>query len=179
MTTILPQKNKKEIKKKYLFGFLSKTLNILSVALIIWLVFEVTVYYIAGFENKSALEEKDTKEFAERNNLIYEYREVLSDSKKLVKLFENEKETKTDFLNYLFSLIPDGISLNKFSINEIEEEIFVEISGVAVSRDSLSQFNENLKNQDQISEVILPSSFFTKTFDIDFSLSFKYEYEKK
>lgn len=180
MTTILPEKNKKEIRKVYLLGFVFKLISSLTIVLLIWIIFEFTIHSVIKLENETLNKEKNTEEFAERNTLIEGYTKLLSDSRQLIKVFKEENIRKTEILDDIFDLVPQGISVESVSVQESEDgNISVNLSGMADTRESLSEFNKILSNQEGISSVRLPASFFTKTFDIDFSLSFNFLYEKR
>jgi lipopolysaccharide export LptBFGC system permease protein LptF len=178
MTTILPEKNKKNIKKKYLFGFLSKLLIFLSVVLFVWLILEVTVHYSAKLEKVELEKRGDGELQKEINKLVDEYKEDLSDAKKTISLFNEEKQSIIEILDFIFDVKNDKTSISSVSVEQGQEAVFVGVSGVSETRDSLSELKNSLSANTSVSELDLPVSSFTKTFDIPFSITFIYTYEK-
>jgi hypothetical protein len=178
MTTILPEKNRKEIKKNYILGFFNKFMVSLIVIASVWVVMEATLYYAIRFERDVIFEQDELQDQKVKNDLINEYREKTKDVKSLTDLFTDDKESKIEIMDFIFSVKKPEISINSFSVEIGETATFVGVGGVADSRDSLSEFKNILENDSRTEQVDLPVSSFTKTFDIPFSITFVYIYEK-
>jgi hypothetical protein len=177
MTTILPQKNKKEIKRQYLVGFLLKVLWVLIIVTLVWLIFEGAIYYATGLE-KSVLENQtDAQDQQVKSNLLNTYRADLKEAKEIISLFDQNNRSKVEALDFIFDTKTEGIIINSVSIEKGETVVFVGISALAENREVLAEFKDVLDNSSKTTEVDLPVSSFTKTFDIPFTITFIYKYE--
>jgi hypothetical protein len=172
MTTILSEKNKKEIKRQYFFGFFSKMVLSLIVLSFILLILEGTVYYMVEFEKRVLEEEYSTVSSTERTELINQYREDIKSAKEIVEIFDVNKVDKVEVLDFVFDKRTEGVEINSVSIEKGETAIFVGVGGIASTRDTLSGFREILSESKRTSSVDLPVSSFTKTFDIPFTITF-------
>lgn len=177
MTTILPEKNKKEIKKEYLFGFLAKLFSGLCFVVFFAIIFQVTVYFIVDLE-KNYLEKKfQGDEIKKREEVFNNYKNILTDTNKVIKMFSENKNTKQEVLDFILLLNDDYNFFTSITIENSEGGEFVKVSGISKDRSSLVKINSFLENSSNVSSIQLPASSFTKTFDIPFSLSFIYKYE--
>jgi len=177
MTTILPEKNKAEIKKTYLFGFVSKSIFALFIVTLILLVFKVAIFYTIDIEEGGLrLQFKETEE-SEKLKLMEDQKEKIKETEKIVELFSFDTKKKTEVLNFVFKIKPNSLIFNSVSIQEDGEKIKVVISGVSDSRDSLLSFYSFLESSVFVEEIDLPASSFAKNFEIPFSLNFIYKYE--
>lgn len=178
MTTILPEKNKKDNRKQYMFGFLERLFISFIVVSVIFIVLETTVYYSISFEKK-VLENNfiELKE-KEKTEVFKEYKDLIDESKKLIKTFSVGDVYKKEIIDFVFGLEDENITISFVSVEKIDENIVVRLNGISKNREALFNLKSGLESESFVSDIQLPVSSFAKTFDIPFSVTFNYEYEK-
>lgn len=180
MTTLLPQKNRKQLKKQYVISLISNSLTYLFFIVLIALVLETTVHYVISFEKNVLEKESNISSRKEEKELMEIFREKNNEIKKYKNLFsENNNLNKTPVIDFVFDIVPEGVLLESVSVEEGEELIFVGVTGLADSREILVGFTSLLEENESVSDVDLPASSFTKTSDIPFSITFVYIHEKE
>ena len=102
-------------------------------------------------------------------------------SEEAITNFNNEVSSLAGVQNSLFSVpklldkitdsLPRGVSIS--SLDFSDEELSVEMSGVAKDRNTLLALQNDLENAEYIEEVIAPRSNFDEKTDISFYLKLK------
>lgn len=76
----------------------------------------------------------------------------------------------------ILELIPDGIEIK--SLNFVDEDLLVSITGIANSRDQILEVQNNFENAEFIDEVIAPISNFDEESQISFLIQIKLNFIK-
>jgi hypothetical protein len=178
MTTILPEKNKKEIKKTYLSLFFIRLFLALSIVLFITLILQATIFFAIYSEKKasSLLYEKNKKEEIEK--MLEKYTAELTELKEMNKKFDIDDGSNLDTVNFLFSLKTKEIVFNSIQITKQIENKKIDIAGNSSNREALIDFVKTLENNESIEGVNFPVESLTKNTDVPFSLSFIIKNEK-
>lgn len=136
-------------------------------------------YQILSFERLSLQSQKSAID-----KLLYgnRYQEITAE----IAAFNNEVSALTAIDKQLFSVptylerirekLPQGVSLSSYSFKD--EDLAVQLAGVADTRENLLELQANLEATDFIEEVVFPISNFNEKKDISFSLEVKLDFTK-
>lgn len=84
--------------------------------------------------------------------------------------FDSQKSLSGIILN-IVKAKPNGIQIKGMVFSPVDDfSVTVDIAGLALTRNSLVSFNENLKQNQAFSQVFVPLSSFAKEKNIDFSM---------
>lgn len=175
MLNLLPSKQKKELR----LDLLSQIIISVAVAVIFIILVLAPLLLIAqGFLNMS-LEELERElslwqskaEIKELKDLEKKVRGLNKNLVFLDKAYKNQIK----FSSILENLVQDAPLEVRFDSISIQEKK-VSVRGYALTRDILLSFKGVLENASYVSDFDFPLSNLTKAADIDFSLSFTYEY---
>jgi hypothetical protein len=178
MTTILPEKNKKEIKKTYLALFFIRLFLALSIVLSITLVLQATIFFSIYSERKasSLMYEKNKKEEIEK--MLETYKLELTELKELNKKFDLDDNSNLDTVIFLFSLKTKEIVFNSIQITKQTENKKIDITGISLNREALIDFVKTLENNEKIEGVNFPVESLTVNTNVPYSLNFIIKNEK-
>lgn len=180
MTTILPEKNKKEMKREYLFRFSKVFVQVLILACFVFLIFQIAIYFYIKIEKEGFLKIASDSDQQQRNLAIVEYKEELSKAKNLLEKFDSNSQNTSSIIDFVYGLKKETIEINSMSIDIMESGNFVTLSGFATNREDLLVFSQSLEQSKNISDFKLPFSSLSKSTEIPFSLTFKYsQHEQK
>ena len=177
MLELLPNKQKKDVKREYALRRLTVALILLSIAGIISLASISPSYFLSiekekivkkEFERaeKANNEKTDDKAFQDDIKRTKEMINLLKPSDKYVSIGEiisNIVDNKNSGVRI------DGINITSYKGNQYQ----IILNGNAASRDILKSFAEHIKNAGLFEGVDLPISNFTKIADIDFNITLK------
>lgn len=82
----------------------------------------------------------------------------------------------TGFLDKISNLLPKDVFLTDISVSPIKKEenkFQVSLSGYAPLIENLIELRENLKKENEFSQIYFPSSIWVETKDINFSITFQ------
>ena len=170
------KKKSRKINKDYLLY------GILSLILFIMIFYSVFNFFIIKKANKdlAITEERikeiesDTKikEVLDKENEIKELKEQISRLKSLDDHVNNKDRINDEILSFIESSIPENVFLNTmdFSYDTIK------ITGNSQNKESIAQFQYNLKSFKDFNEVFVPRiSFNENYFSFNMDIKFKEE----
>lgn len=177
MLELLPNSQKKSVKREYFLRLLAVVLLLLSIVGILSLVSLSPSYFLSV--EKEGIVSQTFEKLEKSNKSITEDKMLQSDIKNsqemLILLKPPEKLIS---INDLISKIIDKKN-SSIRIDEIvatsykNNQYQILLKGNSESRDILKSFVENLKNSGLFESVDLPISNFTKIADIDFDITLK------
>lgn len=176
---LLPDKLRESFSSKrtsFAIGFSSVLLTVLTL---------VTATFVTLKHQELGYERIDTeikKEALQQMVFGTRYQQI----KDAINNFNNEVSALSDIQNVLFSVpallddltesVADGVHL--LSINFIDSDLSVEMSGVADNRDSLLKTQKNLQEAPFVEELIAPLSNFDTKTDISFVMKAKLKFNE-
>lgn len=176
MFDLLPEAEKKNVRREYLFRFYGVAIWFVAAAAVLFTAFLLPAYFLSmekykvaklnheviqkslQIENGAALEE-----IAKSTNGQLEILKDLGESKAFHELARDIIFNKGGSI-HLSNFTVRSLSVNEVSYKELS------IRGVADDRTSLVAFSKMLEQFDEISKVELPVSNFTRETDIEFSI---------
>jgi len=174
MLELLPNTQKKALKKEYFLRLSAAVLSFSLAAGILFLVSFAPSYFLSVVKERVVNEEKMTKLSRAKDD--EELRTAIKRSREMIALLkpeDNESLVKDKILK-IISRKSSGIRIDGISMNYSKKGQYqILVTGVSKSRDTLKSFVDNLKSEKEFSEVDLPISNFAKIADIDFSIAIK------
>jgi len=191
MYSLLPQENINKLVSEYRARLFVVVAGMIGSAILISVVILIPSYVYIHMAGAEISLESDTLRKQTQEAGATELESQLSESNTIIKefaIFEHQI-SRSEIVKKLGSKIVPGITINTFTIipeeksaaqkedetkrNESNFVFSVQITGEALTRDSLVAFTENLNNDQMYSAVGLPISNLAKSSKIPFSLSFK------
>lgn len=173
MINVLPEQQKKELKREYIFRliatyfFLFGILSVLATLLLL-------PTYILSKSKESFLNNELVRLDEENPDLsLDELKNIISDiNTKLVLLDSEENKIITqDVLSKFLLISRKNIEIHKIFYSRPEGKTQVlEVSGLAKDRSSLSQYKSALEESNLYTKVDLPISNFVEKVDINFNI---------
>jgi len=172
---VLPQEEKKTLKKEYWMRFSSVVLSLVTVSTVVAILLIFPLYFFS----------KSKVEFAENRLEVFniENPEIATDSidtkindinSKLV-LLDSKKSNyvaSEELTTNILEVLPKGIVLSNISYNESSSNIKnIEIRGVSSDRATLRNLKSNLDAIKKFTTVTLPISDFLEPSNINFNIS--------
>lgn len=176
MFELLPENQKKTLKKDYFFRLATVILASVLALSIFSFVFLLPSYFLSVVKEKAVSNEFD---LAVKNKNIQKEQDLQLSIKKSKEMLGILKigEDKISIKDLIFKIVEkknSGIMIGGFSINLSKNNKYeILITGTAQKRDNLKTFAENLKASKEFDGVDLPISNFAKIADIDFSIMLK------
>lgn len=175
---LLPQELVDEYKKKrqhvQVWGLL------MMVTLILWsttLAATGTYMYITQQEKILARESSSQLSVASQTQGARdEIKTINETADRVLKIDTSFSYPQGIFLGIMESL-PPGVLVNSYHVDVEAGEIFLEC--FAPTRTDLLTFKQNLEDRPEFSHIIVPISSFEQESDIDFEISFLYQFETK
>lgn len=176
MLELLPNEQKKALKKEYLLRLFVVILLLLFILEILFLVVISPSYFLSIVKARVIKKEFDqpvkSKRALENKNL----QKNIKDSKEILSLLRPEDD-KSLLKNVILKIIENknsGISINGISaVNSKKGQYQIVITGTSINREFLKTFADSLKTEKSFNSIDLPISNFTKISNIDFSISLR------
>ncbi|MCK4781782.1 PilN domain-containing protein [Candidatus Parcubacteria bacterium] len=184
MINLLPPEIKQEFSKKrikkmiMIFGIL---ILMFLICLILILV-SIKLYTQGQMDYQKILYEAKERQFKDSRAQEIQ-KEITGYNEGILKLefFYQKQADIIKIIEKIAQILPSGAYLNSFSYKkddnkDNEKESYgwqISISGYAPTRESLSEFRNNFKQENDFKDIVFPSSNWVKSIDINFSLSFK------
>jgi len=176
MLELLPNTQKKALKKEYFLRLSAAVLSFSLAAGILFLVSFAPSYFLSVVKERVVNEEFEKMTKLSRAKDDEELRTAIKRSREMIALLkpeDNESLVKDKILK-IISRKSSGIRIDGISMNYSKKGQYqILVTGVSKSRDTLKSFVDNLKSEKEFSEVDLPISNFAKIADIDFSIAIK------
>lgn len=176
MLELLPNAQKKVVKKEYFLRLLAVVLLFLLATGILFLVFISPSYFLSVEKGKIVNQEFEKRKKSNVSLDDEDLRLVIKNSKEMLDLLApaaNEYPITGLIMKIIskknLGVIIEGLSMI-YSKNG-QYQIFVR--GKSKNRELLKSFAENLKAEKEFSSVDLPISNFAKISDIDFNITLK------
>lgn len=176
MLELLPNAQKKTLKKEYFLRLSVVALLFLLAAGILFLVALSPSYFLSVVKENVVNEEFDNSIKSKRVSKNENLRDAIKDSKEMISLLRPE-EDQSLIKSVILKIIDNknsGISISGISINYSKKGQYqVVITGISKNREFLKTFADSLKSDNDFSNIDLPISNFAKISDIDFSITLK------
>jgi len=176
MLELLPNTQKKALKKEYFLRLSVIFLLFLFVAGILFFVFLSPSYFLSTEKEKIVNIEFEKRK---KSNVALDDEDFWSDiknSKEMIALLLPSTDTHSikDLIVKIISKKNSGIMIDGLSMSYSkngQHQIF--IRGVSKNREFLKSFSESLKAENEFTNVDLPISNFAKISDIEFNITLK------
>ncbi len=175
MTTILPEKNKRELKWEYLARLSKSFVWSLILINIVFLALQITIYFSIKIENEGLQKISSEPDQQQRSSAIAEYKNELTKINSYLDKFNFNKQSIGEIMDFVYKTKQETVSINSMSVDNREDGDYVTVSGFSTNREDLLYFSQALEKSENISDFNLPLSSFTKNKEIPFSLTFKYK----
>jgi len=184
MANLLPERNKKSIRREYLLRLLGVFLIFSAITLFLVSIFLLPSFFLS--KNKAGLAN-------EKIEFLKSYIEKISRSGITDLLIETNRKieilglSEEKSLNEAISLIIDkknnSILITDFALRITEDEVkgkekSLFVGGLADNRSSLISFVESLESISGFKNIDLPVSNLAQNEDIDFSLKVEFDLDK-
>jgi len=180
MLSFLPQNNRKVIIKEYLSRVFVVFLQFLSVSVVVLIFLFVPSAIFSKYKNKTVNNQLESIK-AESMNKNQDPTELIKKINAMVSILFDDKSSTipmTDMIEKIISLKNKNIQISNISISKNEKgSENITLSGVAKTRDDLTDFNNSLKSDGFFASVDLPISALIKNTNAQFSI--KLVYNKK
>lgn len=174
---LLPGELKKSFIKK-------KTQLIVAIASILMTIFSLAIGTFTFYINQSLTYERNTLEIKREalNNTIYgtRYQEIraninaFNDEINELSAIDQKIFSVPDTLNKVLKEVPEGINLK--SIDFIDEELSITITGISTSREKLLELQDNFEKAAFSKEVVAPISNFDEKSQISFLIQINLDF---
>jgi Tfp pilus assembly protein PilN len=174
MANLLPQLEKKKIKKEYKIR-LSITASLFVAGLVaIAGILLLPSFILSSYKYNSAVKQLNVekKKISDSSDGIDPIKTAKNVNAQLVVL--GQKGYLTPLSYDVFTVIvgykPKGVKINSIFYDRMEEEGTVSVNGVSKDRKTLLSFLQSLEQEEMFSSVELPISSFVEGQDINFSI---------
>ena len=178
MLELLPNANKKAVKREYFLRLAVVALSFLIAVEMIFLVSLLPSYFLSAVKERVVNKEfenviKSNKSFEDK-----ELQTAIKETKEMVSLLKSKGNNflMKDLILKIINRKRSGIKINGISVSYSKNSQYqIIVNGTSKDREMLKMFAESLRSEKAFSGVDLPISNFTKISDIDFSLTLKTE----
>ncbi len=177
MLSFLPQNNRKKVIAEYLSRVFVIFLVFLFSSAVILIFLFIPSAIFSKYKNQTVNNQLESIKVADRSK-NQDPTELIKKINAMVGMLSNEKTASilmSDMIQKIISLKNKNIQISSISIskdNSASEKII--ISGVAKTRDDLTMFDNDLKNDDSFYSVDLPISDLIKNTDAQFTITLVY-----
>lgn len=182
MFNLLPETEKEKVRKVYFMRKAIVSLVLLLIVLISGSIFLLPSYILVTYRNQDVERQIEITNNQSKEKTRPELSKRLSDiNNKIAKVDINESEfAYYDLVDRILRARPSGVLVDSLSIQSITEKgnkktLQVQITGVALTRDSLVQFGNILKADDVYKDVRLPVSSLASERNAEFVINFQIE----
>lgn len=176
MFELLPENQKKTLKKDYFFRLAIVILVSVLMLGILSFVFLLPSYFLSVVKEKAVSREFDLAVEGKNIQKEQELQLSIKKSKEMLDILKIE-ESSVSIKDLIFKIVEkknSGIVIDGFSVNLSKNNKYeILVNGTAQKRDNLKTFAENLRTSKEFNSVDLPISNFAKIADIDFSIMLK------
>ncbi|MEK9182168.1 MAG: hypothetical protein AAB781_01100 [Patescibacteria group bacterium] len=173
MLELLPNAQKKSIKKEYFLRLSVVALSFSLTAGILFLVSLLPSYFLSSVKKNSVsqgFENKKSASAALGEDLLVAVR----NSKEMLALLKpaDGKFSMQDSIVKIISKKNSGVKIDGISMNHSKNGQYrISLRGTSKNRELLKSFAESLRAEKEFNGVDLPISNFTKISDIDFNIT--------
>lgn len=177
MLELLLEKDRKEIKKEYLFRFLNIYFIFLIVVFTAGFIAIIPTFYLVSFQNKTAdesIQQFKKSESTIKQKVLEEEARNLADD---VKISQRDAVRYSDFIKIIEEASIESVEINSIVFKQIKnsetqkiESIIIDIGGAATQRKLLVNFVASLEKLNIFKKVDMPLSNLTKEADLLFNI---------
>ncbi len=173
MFSLLPNQEKKRLRKEYRLRLLIVALIFFVTATIFGLIFLLPSYLLSLSKESVARDHlKSVQDVAKTNAKPELSAELKAANLQIVELKGSvEQMPIKKILDMVIKDRPEGLKINSFSLTRDAQAGTLLITGIAPTRESLVSFNKTLSAEPLFSKVESPVSELAKSKNIGFSLS--------
>lgn len=173
MLELLPNAQKKSIKKKYFLRLSVVALSFSLSAGILFLVSLLPSYFLSVVKENSVSQEFENKKKSASATLGEDLLVAVKNSKEIIALLKpaDGKFSIHDSIVKIISKKNSGVRIDGISMNYSKDGQYrISLRGISKNRELLKSFAESLKAEKEFNGVDLPISNFAKISDIDFNI---------
>lgn len=175
MINVLPQEQKRVLKKEYFIRLLSTYFFLITILALVSTALLLPTYTLS--KSKESLLENELIKFDKDNPDLStdELEKVILDINSKLALLDSmgsESEVSHGVIDRFLKIEKKDISIDKIFYIYGEEKSTLEIVGLAKNRASLNNFKTALEDSGLYENIDLPISNFVKPNDIDFNIKF-------
>jgi hypothetical protein len=171
MFNLLPENEKKKIKKEYLFRFFAIALSFFLATAVIASVFLLPSYVFSLVKEHSVTVKNDELRRSIATNDSEAMTRTVSDIRGKINMFKPTQSLYVyELIGQIISLRPQSVTLSSLDIVRNTDEFLISIRGNAGTRDDLLVFQNKLETNKNIRKVELPVSDLLREKNIDFSI---------
>lgn len=171
MLKLLLNEKKNELRKEYLFRYLTVLFFGLSGILVLFLISLIPVYFILKIDQKVLTEELSVAQDAELNADRSRLKEKLTSLQEVLNIVDTPSVEISGYIQKITERQPRDISILNIDFDKNADTQTIVLQGNANSRGSLATFIDSLETVEEFSTVNLPFSSFTRDSDIPFSIT--------
>ncbi len=175
LMNVLPQEEKKILRKEYWMRFSSIILNLFTVIAVVAIFLIFPSYFFSKAKVHIVESRLEAFNIANPEAAKHNIDTTIADINLKSTTLNSKKPNlivSDEILTNIIEIRPKGIVLSQIQYNEsIEHVRSIEIKGVASNRATLRNFKSNLDAVPRFLNVVLPISDFLEPSDINFSIS--------
>lgn len=176
---LLPDRLKENLlRKRNAFLIAISSIAMAAISLFI-ATFSFFKFYDLNFERKTLEIEKSSVEKMIYGTRYQEIRDEIISFNTEVDILSSIDQSISPFsftLNHIYSLIPEDAAITSITFNN--EDLTMELSGIAKTRENLLNTQKSLENDEFISEVVAPISNYDEKSQISFQFKIKLDINK-
>lgn len=178
MSNLLPEQEKKQIKKLFNKRFATISVAFFSVAGFLATILIIPTFIYSKDTEKFLLDKKAQLAGKETSGLEKSLTEAITDINTRLQVFSDGPiifPMTNTVLDPILKVKSNKIYINKFTGNIDQKkkgEMTITISGTATSRDALLKFSEDIGKLDGVSSVSVPISSFLRNSNVSFTINF-------
>ncbi|MEK7070356.1 MAG: hypothetical protein AAB966_00960 [Patescibacteria group bacterium] len=176
MLELLPNANKKAVKKEYFLRLTIVALSFLIATEIFFLVSLLPSYFLSAVKERVVNKEFESVIKSNNSSEEKELRTTIKETKEMVASLKPKGDTflMKDLIFKIIGRKNSGIKINGISVSYSKNGQYqIIIKGTSKDREFLKSFAEGLRSEKAFSSIDLPISNFTKISDIDFNITLK------
>lgn len=173
MINVLPEEQKKDLRKRYFMRLVSAYIFLFGLLAFIATFLILPSYFFSNSKEKLLNVELELFDQENPNLFIDDLQKNINDINRKLNLLSNDKIQQnviegsvSDFLR----IKREGILLYKIFYTTIDNGFRIDISGIAKDRTSLNKFKTEIESSGLYTEIDLPISNFVKPTDIEFNI---------
>lgn len=173
MSNLLPKNEQKNLNTEYSLRHISVVFFVISIILIVSFILLFPSYLLSRVRETSvSLDLESIKEITNAANPNDDITIRLRDAKDKARSLQIAEKTQSVYeIFHGFENKSKAITLKEISYGKVGEDITVAIQGRADNRESLTEFERQLKSNTAFASVNLPISNFAKEKNIDFAMN--------
>lgn len=171
MLNLLLTEEKKEIKKEYVFRYVTIFFFGLSAIFTLIFISLIPTYVLLKLDQKVLNQELSVAQDAQLNSDRQRLKEKLADLQKTLNIVDTENSNIAYYIQSITDKQPRDINILKIDFKKTETSKSIVIQGTSNSRGGLASFIDVLETVPEFTSVNLPFSSFARDADVPFSIT--------